>query len=37
MDKLEQIGHLLIEAVAKARVLNELELDAEAKKRSKNL
>ena len=37
MDKLQQIGHLLIAALVKARELNELELDAEAKQKIKEL
>jgi len=37
MDKLEQIGHLLIAALLKARELNALELDAEAKQKIKEL
>jgi hypothetical protein len=37
MDKLEQIGHLLITALVKARELNALELDAEAKQKIKEL
>ena len=37
MDKLEQIGHLLIAALAKARELNDLELGAKAKQKIKEL
>ena len=33
MDKLEQIGHLVIEALAKARELNTYPLDQESKQR----
>src|ERR1700685_996716 len=37
MDKLQQIGHLLIAALVKARELNELDLDAEAKQKIEEL
>jgi len=37
MDKLQQIGHLLIAALVKARELNELDLDPEAKQKIKEL
>src|SRR5277367_3969625 len=37
MDKLQQIGHLVITALVKARELNELDLGAEAKQKIKEL
>ena len=37
MDKLERIGHLLLEALSKARVLATLKLDSESRKRASEL
>jgi BRCA1 C Terminus (BRCT) domain len=37
MDKLERIGHLLLEALSKARALATLKLDSESRKRASEL
>lgn len=37
MDKLERIGHLLTEALSKARELAKVKLDSESKKRAAEL
>ena len=37
MDKLERIGHLLVEALSKARDLKTLKLDSESKRRASEL